>query len=547
MKYLLFCFYLILSLIGSAQNYIVDQYVYGGDWSDQPVKIIQANNNLFVLFVLGSGNGSGNLNFDAIECGGFSTLVLCLDEAGNNLWQSVLCGNSGDTPTDMIDVGDGIVICMSSSSSPGTGNKTSELFTNQQFPFTDYWIVKIDYDGNIIWQKSFGSFQSDFPKSLTLTSEGKILITGYSAITDGGFTVNTSGNKTAPNKGLTDLWIILIDENGNEIWQKTFGINDPNQSHLSIFGGEVLPNGNFLIFGRSSFLGISGDKSIESFGANGWLICLDEDGNKLWDKIYGGNPGENINGGVLVNDNRIFLFLESYSGISGNRTVEIKGMQDILIYKLDLNGNILEQTCFGTEGNNEFYSAYLHQDKILLCARPDSDLPSIDKTEPSRGGMDYWIISFDKETLELVNEKTYGGTGQDLIRSVVFFNEHLYITGFSGSGIGGDKTVPNFGLGNAWILKINPTQLLYKEEHFLFETTIYPNPTTSQINITFNEATQLKKAFLHDVSGKVVLEQTFDNNFENVYAFNLSGFASGIYTLRLEGDGFVVTRQVVVD
>jgi hypothetical protein len=547
MKHFVLFITLFCSAFVQAQDYIVDQYGFGGSFSSQPIKIISADDKIYLLISNLSPSLSGNLTAVDLGFNGFTTLVICLDENGNSLWQKMYGGTSGDTPTDIIDVGDGLVMSIASSSSPGTGNKTSELFTDQQFPNVDYWIVKIDYDGDIVWQKTYGSYQSDRPNSLSLTSNNNILITGYSALTEGGFINNISGNKTEPNKSRTDLWVILIDENGDEIWQKTLGVNDPNTDAIASHMGIALSNNKLFISGTTAFSGVSADKTVQSFGEyNAWLICLDESGNQLWDKVYGGNNGE-INGHLLFDNFHVYYILESTSGVAGNRTTSTKGISDILIFKLDLDGNIVSQTNFGDMGITEIYSAYLYGNRIILSLIPGTEDASIDKSEDSKGGLDYWILSFDTETLDLVNEKSYGGVDGDAARSVVYFNEHLYIVGLSASGISGDKSVVNYGSTNAWILKVNPTHLLSAEEHFLFETTVYPNPTSSQINISFNEATQINKAVFYDVSGKIVLEQTFENNFESVYAINVSGLASGVYTLRLEGAGVVITRQVVVE
>ncbi len=129
-------------------------------------------------------------------------------------------------------------------------------------------------------------------------------------------------------------------------------------------------------------------------------------------------------------------------------------------------------------------------------------------------------------------------------------NGNFLISARSSSGISGEKTVPRIGPNSidVWILEIDALTLnIVNEHHINNETTLYPNPTSSQINVLFNEAAQLNKAVLFDVSGKIVLEQTFENNFESVYTVNVSGLASGFYTLRLEGNGFVKTQQVVVE
>jgi len=76
--------FFILTAI-NAQNFIVDQFVHGGDWSDEPIKTISANNSVFILFKLGSGTGTGSWNYESFDCGGSRTLLVKLDETGQSL------------------------------------------------------------------------------------------------------------------------------------------------------------------------------------------------------------------------------------------------------------------------------------------------------------------------------------------------------------------------------------------------------------------------------------------------------------------------------
>lgn len=533
-----------------AQSFIADQYIFGGNSNDEPVKIIQAQNKLYMICSAGSFTNTGNLVYEDLGCSLSNTLLICLDENGNSLWQKVYCGNENDFAVDMIDVDNGIVMAIASKSDPLTGNKTTPAyhFPGEQGFKPDYWIVKVDYDGVILWQKTYGSTGSDWPLSLSVNGNNEILITGYSYDDSFGSVPNTSGNKSAVNKGQLDTWVLLLDENGDELWQKTLGVVSPSSVAINSHSGVVLPNGNIFVSSGSSFFGISGDKTVENFGGkNAWLVCLDASGNQLWDKIYGGDNGED-NGKMLVGENYVYYILESSSGVAGNRTTPTKGNTDILIYKMDFDGNIVGQTNFGDAGFTGIYSAYMHENRIILCLNPGSEEPSIDKSEPSRGAKDYWFLSFDTETLELVNEKTYGGPSGDLSKSAVYHNNHLFVIGGSISGVGGDKTVENYDFIDAWVLKLNPTHLLNIENHFLFiESTFYPNPASNQINIAFNEATQLNKAVLYDQSGKAVREQSYAQSFEQVYLFSTAGLASGVYTLSVMGNDFVKTQQVVVE
>src|SRR5690349_5289215 len=68
------------------------------------------------------------------------------------------------------------------------------------------------------WDKTLGGSDDDEPYSLQQTSDGGYIMGGYSAS-------NSGGNKTANSKGGYDYWIVKVDSNGNEQWDKTYGGN----------------------------------------------------------------------------------------------------------------------------------------------------------------------------------------------------------------------------------------------------------------------------------------------------------------------------------
>ena len=85
--------------------------------------------------------------------------------------------------------------------------------TEENFGEGDYWIVKLDKNANIEWQKTYGGSADDHPKTIAFTEKG-YLIGGESRS-------NSSGNKRENIKEGTDLWLISLDNNGDELWQKT--------------------------------------------------------------------------------------------------------------------------------------------------------------------------------------------------------------------------------------------------------------------------------------------------------------------------------------
>jgi hypothetical protein len=94
-----------------------------------------------------------------------------------------------------------------------------------------------------------------------------------------------SGDKTQVSQGNYDYWIVKIDENGTKVWDKTFGGNGDDRANAI----TPAPGGGYIIAGYSNS-GISGDKSQASQGGNDyWLVKIDENGNKVWDKRFGGS------------------------------------------------------------------------------------------------------------------------------------------------------------------------------------------------------------------------------------------------------------------
>jgi len=113
------------------------------------------------------------------------------------------------------------------------------------------WLLKIDSKGNILWEKTFEN-SAQF-RSVEETSDGGYLLTQAS----------------------TDIRVIKTDLNGNVIWDKTFGGPNEDQAYSAV---EV--TGGYLIIGDTKSYG-SGKFDI-------WLIKLDRNGNKIWDKTFGG-------------------------------------------------------------------------------------------------------------------------------------------------------------------------------------------------------------------------------------------------------------------
>src|SRR5690606_13464170 len=139
----------------------------------------------------------------------------------------------------------------------------------------DFWVLKLDSNGNILWQKTYGGSADDFLVTTHQTSDGGFIIGGYSYS-------DISGDKTENSRGESDYWILKLDPAGNIEWQKTFGGDEYDN-----FGSLVITNDGGYLLAGSSHSPISGDRTVTRLGfADAWILKLDASGTIVWQNSY---------------------------------------------------------------------------------------------------------------------------------------------------------------------------------------------------------------------------------------------------------------------
>ena len=269
----------------------------------------------------------------------------------------------------------------------------------------DFWLIKTDSNGNKIWEKTYGGEKQDWPTSLDITNEGGYIMIGRTHSFDAG-------------KG--DIWLIKTDSNGNKIWDKTFGGTDYDAG----YDVKQTTDDGFILIGHTSSFSDSRDI---------WLIKTDSDGNKIWDKTFGGSEKDGGYSVQQTTDGGYILLAET-------NTIETK--QDIFLIKTDSNGEMqwnkifaepdydyagsVEQT---SDGGyiiiSSIYKGVTFEDICLIKTDSNGDI-IWDKTFPTIGdnmGREvhqttdggYIILGdiFDGSRVDLLLIKT-DGTGQEV-------------------------------------------------------------------------------------------------------------------------------------
>ncbi|SHF01970.1 T9SS type A sorting domain-containing protein [Chryseobacterium takakiae] len=277
------------------------QKTIGSTADEEARAVIQTTDMGF--FVAGNRT-TGSLSFDSaqnklpqgartIGYGSKDVLIVKLDKNGKELSQLILGGKGLDEVEKMIPTKDGgallgIYSRSKSSPNPSQGGEQNHSTQNsksfsgyakstENFGEGDYWIIKLSKEGKVEWEKNFGGKGDDHLRTLVLTSTG-YLIGGESRS-------ERSGNKTVGIEEGTDLWLISLNERGEEIWQKSY--NFKNRDVL--MGMSVIHNpsaDNNQPSTKGILLGgyTQAEGRIESDDETFWMLYLDQNGNEQWRK-----------------------------------------------------------------------------------------------------------------------------------------------------------------------------------------------------------------------------------------------------------------------
>ncbi|WP_104371243.1 hypothetical protein [Desulfocucumis palustris] len=228
------------------------------------------------------------------EASYYNAALLKLDSLGLLQWQKIYGGAGDDCGSAVLQTSDGGYLIA------GETPKPYSVLAN-----TDVYLVKTDASGNKLWERNYGGDNDDTAACISKTREGDYVITGETG---------------SPENGNVDVYLIKINKDGNKIWERAFGGPDTDSGAWVSQTGD----GGYIVAGKT--FSAAG-------GYNAYLLKTDPEGNKLWEKNYGG-PGWDTAGMVEQTSDGGFI-------VTGQTSSFSNGNFDLYLLKTDQLGNKL--------------------------------------------------------------------------------------------------------------------------------------------------------------------------------------------------------------
>ncbi len=234
----------------SAGGIIEWEKTFGGSSNENGNSLIALSDGNFAI----AGSTMSNDSDVTVNHGGTDIWILKINSSGSKIWQKSLGGSSDEDVRSIKETANGYLIL-------GGTTKSSDGDVTGFHGFTDYWIVKLNSSGNLIWQKSLGgSNQEQVAEAIESLDDG-ILVAGSSQSIDGDVIGNHDVN-------INDVWLVKLDSSGSILWKKCYG-GTGNDIAGSVYQHA---DASYSIAGYTS--SNNGDVS-ENHGSNDvWLLHL---------------------------------------------------------------------------------------------------------------------------------------------------------------------------------------------------------------------------------------------------------------------------------
>lgn len=404
---------------------------YGGSKNDSAQSVIATMDGGYAILGF-TQSMDGDITDKQNES--FDYWVLKFNAENQLEWQKTYGGSADERGRSIIQTQDGgYAIIGFSFSNDGDVTDNAGL--------QDYWLAKLDANGNISWQKSFGYQGADAGISVIQTNDQGYLVSGILDVTASGGLGNSSRSENRHAGG--DYWVLKLAATGTIEWSRYFGGNATDTPE-----GIVQTDDNgFIITGGSDSDDTDISNNLGSYDF--WVVRISASGDLVWEKSFGGDQIDEARAIVKSGDGNFIIAGDTRS--NDNDISNNNGAADLWLIKISPNGELLWEKTIGGTSFDVARSILKTQDNgFLLAGSSRSD--DIDVSE-NNGQNDAWALKVDSNG-NLQWETTVGGSDIDFAYSITELNDNAIIAVGDSTSSDGD-VIENKGFTDLLILKID--------------------------------------------------------------------------------------------
>ncbi|CAA7386954.1 T9SS type A sorting domain-containing protein [Chryseobacterium fistulae] len=319
--------------------------------------------------------------------GALCLCTICIVYSQEVVWQKNIESSTQDFLSQVITTIDRQHLVTGSSIQTGSSSKNNGY---------DFHLVKLNGQGEEVWEKYFSGDQHDFLSATVATEEGGFLLAGTSYSTKG-------LDKKEDSKGGSDIWLIRINEFGDELWQKTIGGASDEQVKAVIQTTDL----GFFVAGnvQSNSKGYSSKDIL--------IVRLDKTGKELSQFILGEKGFNEVEKMIPTKDGGALLGVYSRSGADGTKKTENYGEGDYRIIKLDKESKVEWEKNYGGNGDDHLRTLASTPTGFIIGGESRSER-SGNKSVGLEEGTDLWLISLDEKGEEIW-QKSYNFKNRDVL------------------------------------------------------------------------------------------------------------------------------------
>ena len=418
----------------------------GDSYSQTARDVVQTSDGGYLIGGYAEYAGDGDVGEgDELNFGDYWLVKLGSD--GNIAWEKSYGGSSPDILVNISESIDGGYFLGGNSRS-----NNGDVGGHHGSPTRDdFWIVKIDEEGEIIWEKNLGGNYNDGLADGYATDDGGYIAVGYTQSNSG----DVEGNHNAEGGADGDGWIVKLSAQGSLEWQKCWGgLGGTNFDAI-----EPTSDGGYILTGRTNALG--GDVPNEHKGGSDLIVVkINESGNTEWSNLYGGSGSTDRGYSIKSVTDGGYIIAGATNSSDGDISNYKGGSFDVWVLKIDISGNLEWEKTYGGDGGELAYDIHLTEDCGYVIGGIYTNGAFEGQSNRGVGTQDLFLLGIDSEG-EIRWVQTMGGSSNDILYKFIITSDSGYITAGDTRSVDGDVSgyhIDDFGYGgfDFWVVKLSP-------------------------------------------------------------------------------------------